>query len=271
MREFTGLKLCASVRQSSCAALLWACTALALVGCKEDLYSKLAEADANEMLGVLLNAEITAAKKSPDGKTWTISVEGEQLGEALLVLRANGLPAQAHQSLGDVFKKDGLISTPTEERVRFIHGVSQELAATLTSIDGVITARVHVVLPNNDPLAKDVKPSSASVFIKHRPDVNVSTLTPVVKNLVMRSVEGLSYDNVNVTVVAAAPMEMAARHRVEKIRPVPVVWVLALALAGALLALLVTALLRPAWFPPAWRERFVKPRGASPDVRKPAS
>lgn len=258
------------VRRSSCWAFFWVCTALVLVGCKEDLYSKLAEADANEMLGVLLNAEIVAAKKSSDGKTWTVSVEGEQLGEALLVLRANGLPAQAHQSLGDVFKKDGLISTPTEERVRFIHGVSQELAATLTSIDGVITARVHVVLPNNDPLAKDAKPSSASVFIKHRPDVNVSTLTPVVKNLVMRRVEGLSYDNVNVTVVAAAPMEMVARHRVEKNRPVPIVWVLALALAGAFLALLMAALLRPAWFPPAWRERFAKPGGASPDARKSA-
>jgi type III secretion protein J len=227
--------------------------AFALAGCKQDLHSKLAEADANEMLGVLLTAGLDASKKSPDGKTWTISVEGDQLGEALSVLRANGLPAQAHASLGEVFKKDGLISTPTEERVRFIHGVSQELAATLSAIDGVITARVHVVLPNNDPLADNVKPSSASVFIKHRPEANVATLVPIVKNLVMRSVEGLSYDNVNVTVVAAAPLSAGVRHLVDKKPFASPAVVALLALVGSLVLLIAIAMFRPAWLPAAVR------------------
>jgi len=233
--------------------VLAACVFLALAGCKQDLYSKLSEADANEMLGVLLNSSLQAAKASPDGKTWTVSIESDELGPALQVLRANGLPAQPHASLGDVFKKDGLISTPTEERVRFIHGVSQELAATLSSIDGVIVARVHVVLPNNDPLADNVKPSSASVFIKHRPEVNVGTLTPVVKNLVMRSVEGLSYDNVNVTVVAAAPVEMPERLLTAKKSSISVPMFALLGMLACLLALLGVVMFRPQWLPAAVR------------------
>lgn len=242
-------------------ALLWVCLALALSGCKQDLYSKLIESDANEMLGVLLNADLQASKASPDGKTWTVSIETDELGAALTVLRANGLPAQAHVSLGDVFKKDGLISTPTEERVRFIHGVSQELAATLSSIDGVITARVHVVLPNNDPLAENIKPSSASVFIKHRPDVNVATLTPVVKNLVMRSVEGLTYDNVNVTVVAATPIELPDRSAASKKHGMSLPVMAALAMMLCLLALVGVAILRPQWLPAAMRDRTGKVLG----------
>jgi type III secretion protein J len=235
-----------------------------LGACKQDLYSKLTEADVNDMLGALLSAGLDADKISRDSKTWTLTVEKEDLAQALSVLHANGMPAQRHANLGEMFKKDGLISTPTEERVRFIYGVSQELANTLTQIDGVVSARVHVVLPNNDPLADRVKPSSASVFVKYLPTARATNLTATAKNLVVRSVEGLTYENVNVVLVEASPV---ARAGLSASAAAPGAGrgfsgaalaggVLAAMVAGCALALGAVTLVRrkPAWMPSRLRQ-----------------
>jgi type III secretion protein J len=184
---------------------------LTLAGCQMDLHTKATEVDANEMLGALLGAGVDARKKTPDGgKTWTISVEESQAARAIEVLRDNALPRERRATLGDLFKKEGLISSPTEERVRFLFGVQQGLAETLSKIDGVIVARVHIVLPNNDPLANTVKPSSAAVFVKHRRHVDIQVLVPAIKTLVVHSVEGLEYSQVTVTPVAADALPSTA-------------------------------------------------------------
>jgi type III secretion protein J len=221
-------------RRVATAALLTACALVA--GCKKELYNGLNEQDVNEMTVALLEKNVNADKTTADGgKTYSLEVDSDDIVRAMEVLRADGLPHKTFDDLGTLFKKDGLVSTPTEERVRFIYGLSQELSATLSRIDGVQVARVQIVLPNNDPLAQLVKPSSASVFIKYRPDSDVGTLVPQIKNLVVHSVEGLSYEQVSVTAVPADQVEVAPRVHRQSWLP----WVLGaipLVLAGAIVA-----------------------------------
>ena len=82
-----------------------------------------------------------------------------------------------------------------------IFALSQELSHTVSEIDGVLSARVHLVLPENDPLRQQLVPSSASVFIRHRSKAPVGNLVPQVKMLVANGVAGLAYDKVSVVLV----------------------------------------------------------------------
>jgi type III secretion protein J len=175
----------------------------ALAGCKQAVYSQLTESEANDVLVTLLRGGIEAEKRPTDDKQFSVYVREADVATAIELLRADALPAQRYSSLGEVFERNGLISSPTEERMRYIHGLQQELSHTLSEIDGVVVARVHIVVPAQDALDTTVKPSSASVFVKHRPDLNMQLLVPAVKDLVVRSIEGLGPDNVSVSLFPA--------------------------------------------------------------------
>ncbi|MGY4281010.1 type III secretion protein J [Bradyrhizobium sp. LM2.7] len=175
---------------------------LALVGCKADLYTKVQEREANEMLAVLLKNGVDALRVAAKDGTVTIQVEQTQIASAIDLLNGEGLPRHAFKSLGEVFSAAGLIASPIEERARYVYALSEELSRTISDIDGVLSARVHVVLPKNDVLRRDTTPSSASVFIRHDSRANLSILLPQIKMLVANSIEGLSYDKVAVVFVS---------------------------------------------------------------------
>ncbi|MCI5046702.1 MAG: type III secretion inner membrane ring lipoprotein SctJ [Aquisalinus sp.] len=172
---------------------------LALTGCqKKLLYSGIDQAQANEMIVVLNNLNISAEKKPVGNDTWEVLVPVEVFPLAIEALKREGLPRNSYSGLGEVFEKKGMISSPVEERARYAYAMSQELSETLSSIQGVISARVHISLPKEDILAARATPSSASVLITHKPGYDFSTRLVSIKSLVVNSVEGLKYDNVSV-------------------------------------------------------------------------
>lgn len=172
-----------------------------LTGCKIDLYTKLSETEANEMIAVLVKNGVAANRVSAKDGTSMVQVDESSFSDAVTIVSNAGLPRPRFVTMGDVFADNKLVSSPVEERARFIYAQSQELSKTLSEIDGVTAARVHLVLPKNDPLREEDKPSSASVFIKHYTDVEVALLLPQIKTLVKNSLEGLTYDKVSVVFI----------------------------------------------------------------------
>ena len=172
---------------------------LLLSACSQQyLYSDLSEAQANDMVAVLLDAGIDASKTAADKEKWQVAVSQTQFARAVEVLKSNGFPRKDYDTLGSIFKKEGFASSPLEERARLNYGMSQELSHSIRDIDGVIEARVHLTMPEPDPLSKEVKPASASVFVKYRPGFDLQSETGSIKSLVTNAVEGLTYDRVSV-------------------------------------------------------------------------
>jgi len=180
---------------------------LVLAGCgRQELYGQLSERQANEMVALLQSAGIDARKEAREAGQFAISSQQEHFGRAIELLHANGYPRGNFDNVGQVFKKEGFVSTPVEERARLMYALSQELANTLQTIDGVIVARVHLAVPEKDPLADKPRPASASVFIKYRPGRDLTPQIGQMKALVVNGVEGLPYENVT---VALFPGEVA--------------------------------------------------------------
>ncbi len=177
-------------------------TAILLSGCQTELYTTLPEGEANEMLALLMHGGLSASKLQAKDGTDTILVESREFAAAVDILRARGYPRERFSTINDVFQPSGLMASPVQEQARFLWALGQELSRTVSQIDGVLTARVQVVLPDNDLLKRDPTPSSASVFVRYDESSQVAALVSQIKLLVANSVQGLTYDKVSVVLVA---------------------------------------------------------------------
>jgi type III secretion protein J len=251
--------------------------ALLLTACQQDLYSNLTEADANRMLASLMANGIAVDKVAKGKDGFTLVVESRDMLKAIAILNDAGLPRSTSDSIGKVFQKTGIMSSPFEERVRYIFALGEDVAHTLSQIDGVVTARVHIVLPDAPQLGQPVKPSSAAVFIKHQPGVDLAFFVPQIRRLVSSSIEGLEYTSVTVVLADATPTKVAPAPRTDTPELVEVLpgllikdsskerfWHIVMAIGFMTLLLIVVA---TATAIAAWRSR--RSRAPAPEISIP--
>ncbi|WP_445222837.1 type III secretion system inner membrane ring lipoprotein SctJ (plasmid) [Bradyrhizobium sp. Pa8] len=241
-----------------------------LVGCGStiELYRNLSAREANEMLALLMRQGIPAERTTGNSGTASLVVPTNDVPRAMKVLDSAGWPRDRFADMGSLFKKEGMISSPTEERARYLYGITQELSQTLSNIDGVLNARVHAVLPENTNDDCNPPPAStAAVLVRYRPDAPIDQIVPKIKELVANSLIGLSYDRVSVALVEAnqdntglRPMDAAALAT-EGSHPSHLSTWLA---GGAVLSLTCNAALAVL----LWRRRFNRTTGIADDQIK---
>ncbi|MFC1705327.1 hypothetical protein ACFL59_00715 [Planctomycetota bacterium] len=144
-----------------------------LSGCKEDIVYGVSQAEALEIVVKLGQHGIPATtqpEKSDKEPRFTIQVDGQSVLEAKELLLRQQLPKAQPAGLRTLFETQSMIPTSAEEKVRILIGLQGDLSATLETIDNVVDAQVHIVMPEANPLQSDSDRTDAraAVLMKYR-------------------------------------------------------------------------------------------------------
>ncbi|MES2615022.1 MAG: hypothetical protein V4591_06375 [Bdellovibrionota bacterium] len=164
------------------------------------LVQGLNQTDANTVILTLANNNVPATKRVDKDNSFSILVDPKNQILGLQVLSNFGEPIAKRTSMGEVFHKDGMISSPMEEFARYTYALDQDLESTLAQIDGITSVKVHVSLPmpSDNLWSSEAAKPGAAVFIKYRSGYRIDLLTNRIKLLVSKAVPGLTPDMVEI-------------------------------------------------------------------------
>lgn len=198
-------------------ALVLSFACLLLAGCEGVLYSNLTEREANEMLA-LLNASGVEASILLEKGVASISVPNGKKAMAVDALYAYGYPRNSYDTVPKLFPADSLIKSPLEEQVRYNYAVSQGIADMISTINGVLDVKAHIIMPFKDSkdrtAQKNANDLSVSVMIKYSKFVDLRSKIQDITTLVVKSIPRILPNNVGIVLFEAeTPQEQGLAYR----------------------------------------------------------
>ena len=128
----------------------------------------------------------------------TITVPADRVHDARLKLAAQGLP-EGDGGFAVMSKEPGFGVSQFMEGARYQHALETELARTISNLQAIEGARVHLALPRQSAFVRDRRPPSASVFLQMKPGRRLeSEQVTAIVNLVASSIPELEADQVTV-------------------------------------------------------------------------
>lgn len=160
------------------------------------LYSSLNNLDSSEVISIL---EQNAIQFKVDTKTGALLVAAADIHNARLKLAEVGVPNNGSVGFELLDKEQPLGSSQFMEATRYRRGLEGELARTITSMNAVRSARVHLAIPKRSVFVRDAREPRASVFVDLYPGRAISNAQVVaMTNLVASSITELSLKNVTI-------------------------------------------------------------------------
>jgi flagellar M-ring protein FliF len=154
------------------------------------------EADQQTAFEALKQADF---KPVLDSATGQITVPTTRYHEARIFLASKGLPKTSNAGIDSLKDQSAMTTSQFMEQVRYTAAMEQELARSITQIDSIQSARVHLAMPKQSVFVRDRTPPKASVVVTPFPGRYVSpTQVQALVHLVASSVPLMSTENVTV-------------------------------------------------------------------------
>lgn len=154
--------------------------------------------EASEAAGVVKSLEQSGidVKLSSDGSV--VSIPSGQFARARMALAENGLPSAGSPGW-ELFDNTGNTINSEQQKVNKLRAIQGELSRTITTIDGIHDARVHVVLPEREAFSREAPTPTASVLIRTAPSFVFEKKNAIaIRALVSSSVQNLAASKVTI-------------------------------------------------------------------------
>ena len=161
------------------------------------LYGSMENYDAAQVVDILQQARIEYKVEPSSG---ALLVRTEHLADARLRLASAGVtPRDANLGFEILDREQGLGSSQFMETTRYRRGLEGELARTISSLNNIKGARVHIAMPRTTVFVRDDRKPSASVLLEMYAGRSIEPAQVMaIVNLVATSVPELSKDQVTV-------------------------------------------------------------------------
>jgi flagellar M-ring protein FliF len=161
------------------------------------LYGSLAGMDAKQVTETLAAANISYTIEPTSG---ALLVEAKDLGRARLKLATAGVSANDGNLGFEILDQEqGLGTSQFMEATRYRRGLEGELARTVSSLNNVKAARVHLAMPKTSVFVRDERKPSASVLVQLYSGRSLdSSQVLAIVNLIASSVPELDKSQVSV-------------------------------------------------------------------------
>jgi flagellar M-ring protein FliF len=159
------------------------------------LFSGVDLKEAGEISAQLEAADIKYELRA-DGSA--IYVPRSEVLSARLMLSEAGLPSRGSVGYELFDNPDALGQTQFQQNINRLRALEGELARTIGSLDGVESARVHLVLPERQLFAREAEQPSASIVLKLRRDPLSAGQVRAIRNLVASATPGLTAQRVTI-------------------------------------------------------------------------
>ena len=128
----------------------------------------------------------------------TVLIPAETVDAERLKIAAAGLPASKTDGGWAVFDAQGMTSSSFQQQVAYQRAMEGTLGTTLTGIDGVQAATVHLALPEKKVFTDEQQPVRASVLLDTTRTLDGGAVDAVTR-LVSSSIPGLAPEDVSVS------------------------------------------------------------------------